>query len=83
MGGDDARLHERDTPADFAAWVDPELPKMSRRRSLAPIADRDDVVQEALVRAWRKRMARGIPPNITCQGDCWWRSSFHSPFRRT
>jgi RNA polymerase sigma-70 factor (ECF subfamily) len=56
MGADDARAGGRDTPADFAAWVEPELSKMSRLAArLAPDADRDDVVQEALVRAWRKR----------------------------
>lgn len=56
MRADDARGGGLDTPADFAAWVEPELPKMSRLAArLAPSADRDDVVQEALVRAWRKR----------------------------
>ena len=56
MGADDARGGGRDTTADFAAWVEPELSKMSRLAArLAPNADRDDVVQEALVRAWRKR----------------------------
>jgi RNA polymerase sigma factor (sigma-70 family) len=56
MGADDARGGNRDTPADFAEWVEPELSKMSRLAArLAPDADRDDVLQEALVRAWRKR----------------------------
>jgi len=56
MGADDAKDGGRDTPAGFAAWVEPELSKMSRLATrLAPNADRDDVVQEALVRAWRKR----------------------------
>jgi RNA polymerase sigma factor (sigma-70 family) len=56
MGADDARGGARDTPAGFAAWVEPELSKMSRLAArLAPGPDRDDVVQEALVRAWRKR----------------------------
>ncbi len=56
MGVDDANTGARDTPADFAAWVEPELAKMSRLAArLAPNADRDDVVQEAMVRAWRKR----------------------------
>lgn len=56
MGVDDARGGGEDAPADFAAWVEPELSKMSRLAArLAPDADRDDVVQEALVRAWRKR----------------------------
>lgn len=46
-------------PADapgFAGWVRPHLPAMARLAArLAPAADRDDVVQEALVRAWTKR----------------------------
>lgn len=42
--------------AEFAAWVRPHLPAMTRlaARLTAPL-DRDDVVQEALVRAWRRR----------------------------
>ena len=41
---------------DFAEWVRPHLPAMSRLAArLAPGCDRDDIVQEALVRAWRKR----------------------------
>lgn len=56
MRADDVRGRGRDTPEDFAAWVEPELSKMSRLAArLAPDAERDDVVQEALVRAWRKR----------------------------
>ena len=51
---------------DFAAWVSPHLPLMGRVAGrLAPAADRDDVVQEALSRAWRRRStfdaARGTP----------------------
>lgn len=43
-------------PADFATWVRPHLPAMAALAArLAPHADRDDVVQEALVRAWRRR----------------------------
>ena len=46
-------------PADrseYAEWVRPHLPAMSRLAArLAPNGDRDDVVQEALVRAWTKR----------------------------
>src|SRR5829696_9686108 len=43
-------------PAGFADWVRPHLPAMARLAArLAPGADRDDVVQEALVRAWTKR----------------------------
>jgi len=44
------------TAEEFAAWVAPHLPAMSRLAArLAPSADRDDVVQEALARAWRRR----------------------------
>jgi RNA polymerase sigma-70 factor (ECF subfamily) len=46
-------------PADgrrFAEWVRPHLPLMARLAArLAVGADRDDVVQEALARAWAKR----------------------------
>ena len=41
----------------FAEWVEPYLAVMSRLAArLAPTAERDDVVQEALSRAWAKRM---------------------------
>lgn len=41
---------------DFALWVEPHLTAMARLAGrLVPAADRDDVVQEALVRAWRRR----------------------------
>jgi RNA polymerase sigma factor (sigma-70 family) len=40
---------------DFAAWVEPHLPAMTRYAGrLVPSADRDDLVQDALVRAWRR-----------------------------
>src|SRR3990170_4882674 len=56
MGVDDGRGSAPDKPADFADWVRPELAKMTRLAArLAPNADRDDVVQEAMMRAWRKR----------------------------
>ncbi len=43
-------------PLDFETWVRPHLVAMSRLAArLAPDGDRDDVVQEALARAWRKR----------------------------
>lgn len=43
------------TSADFAAWVTPSLLAMTRlAKRLAPDADAEDVVQEALSRAWRK-----------------------------
>jgi RNA polymerase sigma factor (sigma-70 family) len=42
--------------ADFADWARPSLPAMARlARRLAPHADPDDIVQDSLVRAWRKR----------------------------
>jgi RNA polymerase sigma-70 factor, ECF subfamily len=47
-----------ETPAtlEFAAWVEPHLPAMTRYAArLVPAADADDVVQEALLRAWRRR----------------------------
>lgn len=55
-----------DTAADFADWVAPEVERMARLAArLAPMNDRDDIVQEALVRAWQKRRqydpARGSP----------------------
>jgi DNA-directed RNA polymerase specialized sigma24 family protein len=41
---------------EFEAWVRPHLAAMARLTSrLAPRADRDDIVQEALTRAWLKR----------------------------
>lgn len=41
---------------DFRVWVGPHLVAMGRLASrLTSIADSDDVVQEVLVRAWRKR----------------------------
>lgn len=50
----------------FADWVRPHLPAMARLAArLSPPGDRDDVVQESLTRAWRKRHqfdpARGTP----------------------
>jgi RNA polymerase sigma-70 factor (ECF subfamily) len=41
---------------DFRAWVAPHLVAMARLAArLSTAADADDVVQESLVRAWRKR----------------------------
>jgi RNA polymerase sigma-70 factor (ECF subfamily) len=55
-----------DTADAYADWLRPYLPAMARLAArLAPDADRDDVVQEALTRAWRKRhqydARRGTP----------------------
>jgi RNA polymerase sigma-70 factor (ECF subfamily) len=52
--------------AEFAAWVGPHLPAMARLAArIAPSADQDDIVQDALVRAWRRRSTfdpeRGSP----------------------
>lgn len=45
-----------DDSVAFAAWVRPSLVAMTRlARRLAPQADPEDVVQDALARAWRKR----------------------------
>ena len=50
----------RDTPPvneeEFTEWVKPHVAALSRLASrIAPRADRDDVVQSALVRAWAQR----------------------------
>jgi len=55
-----------ESPAAFADWIAPQVERMARLAArLAPDADRDDIVQEALVRAWRKRgqfdASRGAP----------------------
>jgi RNA polymerase sigma factor (sigma-70 family) len=57
-----------DDAARFADWVGPSLLAMTRlARRLAPYADPDDVVQDALVRAWQKwdqfDSALGTPSN--------------------
>ena len=45
-----------DREDDFAVWVGPHLPAMARLAArLAAGCDRDDIVQEALARAWLKR----------------------------
>jgi len=53
-------------PRQFADWVRPHLGAMARLAArLAPGADTEDIVQEALVRAWVKRRQydrqRGMP----------------------
>lgn len=59
-------MGERATPAEFARWVEPHLTAMTRyaARQVAA-AERDDVVQEALIRAWQRwstyDAARGAP----------------------
>ena len=55
-----------DEAARFADWARPSLVAMTRlARRLAPAGDADDVVQDALVRAWQKwhtyDSARGAP----------------------
>jgi RNA polymerase sigma-70 factor (ECF subfamily) len=63
-GGQD--MTERGTPGEFARWLEPHLTAMTRyaARQVAP-ADRDDVVQEALIRAWQRwstyDASRGTP----------------------
>ena len=54
------------TPEQFGAWTAPHLRAMSLLAArLASDAERDDVVQEALIRAWAKRgqydARRGTP----------------------
>ena len=45
-----------DDPGRFGVWVRPHLTRMANLVArLAPQADRDDVVQDALARAWAKR----------------------------
>lgn len=45
-----------DEPGRFGEWVRPHLARMANLVArLAPGTDRDDVVQEALARAWAKR----------------------------
>jgi RNA polymerase sigma-70 factor (ECF subfamily) len=45
-----------ETAEAFAVWVQPQLADMARLAArMAGAFDRDDIVQEALVRAWQKR----------------------------
>jgi RNA polymerase sigma factor (sigma-70 family) len=59
-------MTERGSRTDFARWVQPHLTVLSRyaARRVAP-DDRDDVVQEALIRAWQRWQtyddSRGTP----------------------
>jgi RNA polymerase sigma factor (sigma-70 family) len=51
-----AEVTPLDGAKDFRGWVAPHLVAMGRLANrLSSPADSDDVVQEALVRAWRKR----------------------------
>jgi RNA polymerase sigma-70 factor (ECF subfamily) len=46
-----------ETPRQFADWVRPHLPAMTRVAArLTTPSDADDVVQEALARAWTRRV---------------------------
>jgi RNA polymerase sigma-70 factor (ECF subfamily) len=48
-------MERRASSEEFAAWVSPHLAAMGNLASrLASAAARDDVVQDALARAWRK-----------------------------
>jgi RNA polymerase sigma factor (sigma-70 family) len=60
-----------DSSTEFRAWVTPSLSVMARVAGrLAPSADRDDVLQEALTTAWRRRStfdaSRGTPSAWLC-----------------
>ena len=56
---------EPSSATEFAAWVQPHLIPMARLAALAPAADRDDVIQNSLARAWFMRARydprRGTP----------------------
>ena len=56
MTGEDCAPAPDASAVEFAAWVGPHLAAMNHlaARLVAP-ADREDVVQESLVRAWRRR----------------------------
>ena len=78
-----------DAAVEFAAWVEPHLPAMARLAArLVPGADRDDVVQDALVRAWRRRAtydeARGAVSTwlLALVADCARRSRVRAPRER-
>ena len=57
---------ELEREGDFREWISPHLASMGYLAArMAPADDRDDIVQEALVRAWRRwstyDAARGTP----------------------
>jgi DNA-directed RNA polymerase specialized sigma24 family protein len=48
-------MTEGGTPLEFARWVEPHLTTLARYAGRhVSAADRDDVVQEALIRAWQR-----------------------------
>jgi RNA polymerase sigma-70 factor (ECF subfamily) len=48
-------MTEGGTPADFARWVEPHLTTLARYAARrVPPSDRDDVVQDTLIRAWQR-----------------------------
>jgi RNA polymerase sigma-70 factor (ECF subfamily) len=48
-------MTERGSSSDFARWVEPHLPVLARYAARqVPPDDRDDVVQETLIRAWQR-----------------------------
>jgi RNA polymerase sigma-70 factor (ECF subfamily) len=56
MTGVGRHTHDMPDAAAFGAWVAPHLPALSRyAHRLVPAAAADDVVQEALVRAWSRQ----------------------------
>jgi RNA polymerase sigma-70 factor (ECF subfamily) len=66
-----ATVVDVEQPEAFAAWVTPHLTVMARVAArLAPGADRDDIVQDALTQAWRRRSTfdpdRGTPAAWLC-----------------
>jgi RNA polymerase sigma-70 factor (ECF subfamily) len=51
-----AQSRALDSPQSFAEWVEPHLVVMAHIAArLAGEADRDDIVQDAIIRAWKKR----------------------------
>jgi DNA-directed RNA polymerase specialized sigma24 family protein len=51
-----AHVGAPDDPDEFGAWVAPSLGPIAHLAArLAPAADRDDIVQDVLARAWSKR----------------------------
>ena len=66
VAGDQEQPLVQETRADFESWVRPHLADMARLASrLGVVQARDDLVQDALTRAWRRRETydaeRGTP----------------------